>query len=110
MATPMATTPTMSGAVPAGGTSSSNHAKNRNPSLRQSFPHPNSYTVLKGGFEGGDKRMLDVIFERLKHTVRAEWTEGQTVSKILDTFKDVSIEEPPMLTAEQREDELILMK
>lgn len=54
--------------------------------------------------------MLDVIFERLKYTVRAEWTEGQTVSKILDTFEDVTIEEPALLTAEQRADELVVTK
>lgn len=54
--------------------------------------------------------MLDVIFERLKYTVRAEWTEGQTVSKILDTFEDVTIEEPAALTVEERQDELVLTR
>jgi hypothetical protein len=54
--------------------------------------------------------MLDVIFERLKYTVQAEWMEGQTVSKILDTFKDVEIKEPAMLTAEERRDEIVITK
>jgi AAA ATPase containing von Willebrand factor type A (vWA) domain len=112
MATPAVATP----GPPAGAAGSTNRNgaghfnKNVNQNSRKSFPHPSGYTILKGGFEGGDKRMLDVIFERLKYTVRAEWTEGQTVSKILDSFEDVEIEEPALLSAAEREDELLVTK
>jgi len=65
-----------------------------------------TYTIIKASSEGGDKRMLDVIFERLKYTIQAEWTEGQGVSKILDTFEDVTIAPPERLTTDQKKDDL----
>lgn len=67
-----------------------------------------SYSNIKASSEGGDKRMLEVIFERLKYTIRAEWSEGQSVSKILDTFEDVTVEPPERLTAAQKEDDLLV--
>jgi hypothetical protein len=97
-------------ATPANRTGTNHFAKNPNSGAKKTFPHPTGYTILKGGFKGGDKWMLDVIFERLKYTIRAEWTEGQTVSKILDTFEDVEIEEPTMLTNAERTDELLVTK
>jgi hypothetical protein len=53
------------------------------------------YTIIKANSEGGDKRMLDVIFECLKYTIKAEWSEGHAVAKMLDTYEeDVTI--PPL--------------
>lgn len=52
--------------------------------------------------------MLDVIFERLKYTIKAEWTEGQGVSKILDTYEDVTIDPPQKLTDVQKQDEVLV--
>lgn len=50
--------------------------------------------------------MLDVIFERLRYTIRAEWTEGHDVSKILETYEDVTLTPPAELTAEQESSKL----
>eukprot|EP00557_Chaetoceros_sp_GSL56_P009876 CAMPEP_0176482364 /NCGR_PEP_ID=MMETSP0200_2-20121128/3334_1 /TAXON_ID=947934 /ORGANISM="Chaetoceros sp., Strain GSL56" /LENGTH=389 /DNA_ID=CAMNT_0017878671 /DNA_START=187 /DNA_END=1356 /DNA_ORIENTATION=+ len=66
----------------------------------------NSYTVIKATSEGGDKRMLDVIFERLKYTIQAEWATGKEVAKILDTGEDVTVAPPARLTTDQKKDDL----
>lgn len=50
--------------------------------------------------------MLDVIFERLKYTIQAEWTTGKEVAKILDTGEDVTVAPQARLTAEQKKDDL----
>jgi hypothetical protein len=64
--------------------------------------------TIKAALEGGDKRMLDIILERLKYSIRSEWTEGQEVSKILDTYEDVTVTPPERLTNEQKADDLFL--
>ena len=50
--------------------------------------------------------MLDVIFECLKYTIKAEWAEGHTIAKILDTYEEVTIQLPYRLTDVQRADKL----
>lgn len=66
------------------------------------------YSLLRATSEGGDKRMLDIIFERLTVTIRSEWTEGQEVARILETFEDVVLDQPNRLTDEEKEDELMV--
>jgi len=52
--------------------------------------------------------MLDVIFERLRFTIRSEWTEGQEVAKILETFEDVTLTPPRRLTDDEKDDDLMV--
>jgi hypothetical protein len=44
-----------------------------------------NYTLIRAPKEGGHKRMLDVVFEKLRYTIESEWTEGQAVATILET-------------------------
>lgn len=67
------------------------------------------YSMIKAASEGGNKCMLDVIFERLKHMIHFEWTEGHGLSKILDTFEDVTITSPARLISKEKNDELHYM-
>mmetsp|Transcript_13916 Transcript_13916/g.26206 ORF Transcript_13916/g.26206 Transcript_13916/m.26206 type:complete len:361 (-) Transcript_13916:260-1342(-) len=66
------------------------------------------YHIIKAASEGGDKRMLDVIFERLRHTIRSEWMTGQEVASILETFEEVELTPPTRLTDEEKEDDLLM--
>jgi hypothetical protein len=50
--------------------------------------------------------MLNVIFERLRYTIRTEWMEGHNVSKILEIYEDVNLTPPAELTTEQEASKL----
>lgn len=67
-----------------------------------------NYTVIKAPSEGGHKRMLDVVFEKLRYTIQSEWTEGQVVVSILEDYEDVELEPPERLTDDERDDDLLL--
>mmetsp|Transcript_14525 Transcript_14525/g.27333 ORF Transcript_14525/g.27333 Transcript_14525/m.27333 type:complete len:382 (-) Transcript_14525:219-1364(-) len=67
-----------------------------------------NYSLIKAASEGGSKRMLDVIFERLRYTIRSEWTTGQEVAEILETFEDVELTPPDRLTDEEKDDDLLV--
>jgi hypothetical protein len=71
-------------------------------------PATETYSFIKASSEGGDKQMLDVIFECLKYSIKAEWTEGHTVTKILDTYEDVTISPPDRLMDVQKADDLYM--
>jgi len=66
------------------------------------------HAITKVASEGGNKIMLDLILERLKYTIRSEWAEDQVVSKILETFKDVTIPRPHRLSDDEKEDDLMV--
>jgi hypothetical protein len=51
-------------------------------------------TIIKAASEGGDKRTLDLILEHLKYSIQSEWTEGQLMLKILETYEDVDVPKP----------------
>lgn len=52
--------------------------------------------------------MLDVIFEKLRYTIESEWTEGQVVAEILESYEDVNVESPRRLTAAEKNDDLLV--
>jgi Zinc knuckle. len=98
----MATTPsppTAAGVIAAAGTATPSNQKSHGRTASQS--HGN-YSIIKAASEDGDKRMLDVIFEGLAHTIRAEWTEGQLVADVLETLEDVVVPIPADLTDEEK--------
>jgi AAA ATPase containing von Willebrand factor type A (vWA) domain len=98
----MATTtppPAAAGALIATGTATAPNQKSNGKTASQSY---GNYSIIKAASEGGDKRMLDVIFERLAHTIRAEWTEGQLVADVLETLEDVIVPIPADLTDEEK--------
>jgi hypothetical protein len=52
--------------------------------------------------------MLDVVFEKLRYMIESEWTEGQAVATILETYEDVKMDPPRRLTPEEKEDDLLV--
>jgi hypothetical protein len=98
----MATTtpqPTAVSAMTTAGAATPSNQKSNGRNMSQS--HGN-YSIIKATSEGGDKRMLDITFERLAHTIRAEWTEGQLVADALETLEGVTIPIPADLTEEEK--------
>eukprot|EP00557_Chaetoceros_sp_GSL56_P003666 CAMPEP_0176493026 /NCGR_PEP_ID=MMETSP0200_2-20121128/9337_1 /TAXON_ID=947934 /ORGANISM="Chaetoceros sp., Strain GSL56" /LENGTH=381 /DNA_ID=CAMNT_0017890677 /DNA_START=1878 /DNA_END=3023 /DNA_ORIENTATION=- len=93
-------TPAVSGTAP-------NPYKSKQNATNRGTTTP-SYTVIKAASEGGNKRMLDVVFERLRFTIRSEWMTGQEVAEILETFEDVELAPPDRLTDEEKDDELLV--
>jgi hypothetical protein len=58
---------------------------------------------IKATSEGGSKRMMDIVFEKLRYRIDSEWTEGTEVSKILENFEDVQLVTPNRLSDEEDE-------
>jgi hypothetical protein len=68
-----------------------------------------NYSLIRTPDEGGHKPMLDVIFEKLKYSIESEWwMEGQVVAEVLDSYEDVTVEAPRHLTADKKNNELLV--
>lgn len=67
-----------------------------------------NYSLIRAPREGGHKRMLDVIFEKLRYTIESEWTEGQLVATILETYEDVKVDPPRRLSEDDKKDDLLV--
>mmetsp|Transcript_14501 Transcript_14501/g.27283 ORF Transcript_14501/g.27283 Transcript_14501/m.27283 type:complete len:394 (+) Transcript_14501:52-1233(+) len=104
-----ATTPMTSMAGSPTTSTGATNGKKQAPASRGTTNNGNqNYSLIKAASEGGSKRMLDVIFERLRYTIRSEWATGQEVAEILESFEDVELTPPDRLTDDEKDDDLLV--